>query len=306
MSKHFVENNNFQQNSLQNLDNYKSDYSCSSCEIFSKYIGILSEYFVNCSENINIQNESYYKYVIIKGVETIMHVFKTLLLYTKNLSLTYYHCQKSFYYYIEFISQIGDNNNFLQLNSRDASIFVYKKTIYELNQDYRKSFLSTFQENFIMNNVDTFIHIYNCFLYYKINKTDFSNNNKLVFQEDENNKIKKCDVRLLSIDKDAIQLSQLILNISLVVNDNINYNEILKVIKIFFDNLILNIDKCVENKNNENIYIYMETFIKKIKKNNISIESLEKRLLNEDNYIKFEMLSPLKYINWIINGSVDI
>tara|TARA_B100000902_G_scaffold272817_1_gene258734 strand:- start:2185 stop:2874 length:690 start_codon:yes stop_codon:yes gene_type:complete len=62
-------------------------------------------------------------------------------LYTKNLDLTVYHCQKSFYYYIEFIGQIGDSNHqFLQLNSKDAALFVLKKTIFEINEDYRKTY----------------------------------------------------------------------------------------------------------------------------------------------------------------------
>lgn len=52
--------------SLQNIDNYKYEFTNSSTEIFSKYIGIVTEYFINCSESINIQNERYYKYVIHK------------------------------------------------------------------------------------------------------------------------------------------------------------------------------------------------------------------------------------------------
>ena len=40
---------------------------------------------------------------------------------------------------IEFINQITDDSNkFLQLCSRDASIYVYKKTIFDINNEYRK------------------------------------------------------------------------------------------------------------------------------------------------------------------------
>jgi len=40
---------------------------------------------------------------------------------------------------VEFIGQISnDQNTFLQLTSRDACIYVYKKTIYELNNEFRK------------------------------------------------------------------------------------------------------------------------------------------------------------------------
>jgi hypothetical protein len=195
MSVTFLESNTQQHNhSLQNMENYKLEFSSTSTEIFSKYIGILSEYFINCSETINIQNETYYKYVIIKGMETVAHVFRMLLLYTKNLNLTYYHCQKSFYYYVEFISQIGDNNHsFLQLNSRDASLFVYKKTIYEINQEVRKTFSSTVQDNMIMNNIEILIYMYNRFLSEKLDMIIFSskNNTKEIVVKSDDNEIKK-------------------------------------------------------------------------------------------------------------------
>jgi hypothetical protein len=322
MSVTFLESNTQQHNhSLQNMENYKLEFSSTSTEIFSKYIGILSEYFINCSETINIQNETYYKYVIIKGMETVAHVFRMLLLYTKNLNLTYYHCQKSFYYYVEFISQIGDNNHsFLQLNSRDASLFVYKKTIYEINQEVRKTFSSTVQDNMIMNNIEILIYMYNSFLSEKLDMIIFSSKNntkEIVVKSDDNEikKVKKCDFRLLTIDKDAIRLAQLILNVSLL-GDEKYYYEMLQLIKLFFDSSIW-YNKCelnsvdnhkfvdVDNKSLDNKYIYMDIFIKKIKKNVVSIDYLEKRFRHEENDNKFETLTPLRYINWLMSGAFE-
>jgi hypothetical protein len=274
MSASNVDNNNQQQNhSLNNIDNYKSTYSSSSTEIFTKYIGVVSEYFIQCSDMIHIPNEKYYKYVIIKGLETITHVFKMLLLYTKNLHLTYYHCQKSFYYYVEFISQIGENNHsFLQLNSKDATLFVYKKTIYELNQDYRKTFSSTIEENTIMNNVELLIRIYNRILYYNIENLSIQN------------------LSIITIDKDAIKLAQIILNLSLFGDENV-YLEKLKIID-HFDEII--------NWGNKNKQLYIDIFIKKIKKSDITIHQLDKRIINEENNMKFETFTPLRYINWLL------
>ena len=110
--------------SLSNTDNYKAQLTNNSSEVFVKYLDLISEYLAQCVEAIYIRNDGYYKYIIMHGINTISHVFKMLLLYTNNLELTYYHCQKSFYYYVEFIGQIGDDNHsFLQLNSKDASLF---------------------------------------------------------------------------------------------------------------------------------------------------------------------------------------
>ena len=57
-------------------------------------------------------------------------------MYTKNIELTMFHSKKALYYYIEFIGQISDvsvHHSYLQLNSKDATLFVYKKTIYDIN-----------------------------------------------------------------------------------------------------------------------------------------------------------------------------
>ena len=68
----------------------------------------------------------------------LYHVFRLILLYTFNLDAAYYHANRAVDYYIEFIGQIGDNNHSLKSNSKDASLFVYKKTIFEISTDSRK------------------------------------------------------------------------------------------------------------------------------------------------------------------------
>ena len=73
--------------------------------------------------------------IVTKGIESISHIFTFILLYTKNLELTVYHTKKSYLYYNEFINQINDeNNSFLKLNSKDAILFIYKKSIFEINK----------------------------------------------------------------------------------------------------------------------------------------------------------------------------
>lgn len=129
--------------SLTNIDNYKQYATETSSVAFSKFLNVAGDYLVQCSDNIHIRNIDYFKYVVSQGMATLGHVFLTLYLYTSNLELTIFHCQKAVYYYIEFIGQIGDDNHsFLQLNSKDAILFVYKKTIFEIDNVYRKEFAS--------------------------------------------------------------------------------------------------------------------------------------------------------------------
>ena len=116
--------------SLHNTDNFKKTLDYSSSEILIRYIELLTEYLKYFFENSKIKNILYLKFIVIRGIETITHVFNTILYYTKNLDITYLHCQKAYYFYIEFIGQISEDHNvFLQLSSKDATMYVYKKTI---------------------------------------------------------------------------------------------------------------------------------------------------------------------------------
>ena len=88
---------------------------------------------VNCYlltiKTITIKNGKISQFIISRGLNTITHVFTNLLYYTKNVDILYFHCEKAFYFYAEFVTQISeDDKTFLQLSSRDATNYVYKKT----------------------------------------------------------------------------------------------------------------------------------------------------------------------------------
>ena len=73
-----------------------------------------------------IQNSIYFTFIIHRGLTSLFHIFHMIFLYTKNIDLTLIHCKKALYYYIEFIGQIGDeSHSYLQLNSKDAMLFIY-------------------------------------------------------------------------------------------------------------------------------------------------------------------------------------
>ncbi len=128
--------NNF---SLQNLDNYRKNIDSVTSEITEKYYMLIAEYFKFITENIKVKNSNFSKFIITRGLDTITNVFNSIFYYTKNIDLTYFHCQKSFYFYVEFVGQISeDEKMFLQLSSRDATLYVYKKTIFEINNEYKQ------------------------------------------------------------------------------------------------------------------------------------------------------------------------
>ena len=112
------------ENNLLSENNYNSTLDDDVDNILNEYFNIVKEYLFHAGENIIISNYTYYIFIIKRGLDCLKHIFNMLLLYTNNLELVVYHSKKSYLYYIEFISQIGnENHSYLQLNSKDAALF---------------------------------------------------------------------------------------------------------------------------------------------------------------------------------------
>ena len=125
---------------LNDIAFYSETITASELNIKKTYINLLNEYFVNILEKKKIKNNGYFKFIFNRGLKTINHVFIFLLIYIKNLPIIANESKKGYFYYIEFIEQIMDEDyNFLHLSSCEATLFVYKKTIYEINQNFRKN-----------------------------------------------------------------------------------------------------------------------------------------------------------------------
>ena len=131
---------------------YESSIIENDKTIRDKYVCLVIEYLINiCYKNMS-------PFIIIRGLDTITHVFIMLLYYTQHLETAYTYSQKSLYLYIEFIEQIAfDKNSFLQLSSKDAVIYVYKKTLYEIKHLYCKK----------NENIERHKKNYLCIEYYK-------------------------------------------------------------------------------------------------------------------------------------------
>jgi hypothetical protein len=148
--------------SLSNFDNYNKNLNYKMDDIIEKYLSLNNEFLKFILEKLKLKNNIYSKFLIIRGYETITNIFNIILYQTKNLDLTFYHCQKAYYYYIEFIEQITNlDHAFLQLNSRDASTYVYKKTLFELHHETKKNMQAcTNETKNLINNIDERIKIF--------------------------------------------------------------------------------------------------------------------------------------------------
>lgn len=218
----------YAQHVLFNTDNYNSLIHNTSQEILSKITEVIVDYMRLISEKINIKNKHYYVFIFERGIEMIVHIFSIIFYYTKNLDLTFYHSQKAYYFYIEFIEQISDDNiTFLQLSSRDALLFVYKKTIYELNNEYKKTMQPlTSDETNILSCVDAHVVVYKKIIHFIINHNNFTYENKIQYIHMCSNRIQKHSLILNrnKIKKNGMDCIYLLINLlsSMNVNNTIS------------------------------------------------------------------------------------
>lgn len=141
---------------IDNTNNYYENYNFVENDIYIKYIKIITEYIEQLKKLDYIKYENI-EFIIKQGINTITNVFKLIIIYSKNLDLTFNYSKKAIYYYIEFIKQINMESNFIKLTSTDATLFVYKKTIFLIDNEFRQNYISEY--NIIENNLYIFTEI---------------------------------------------------------------------------------------------------------------------------------------------------
>ena len=273
-------------NVLNNIENYNKEIDIPEHILFLKYIGLIHEFIEHSAENIFIQKSDYLKYILITGIKNILYIFNFIILYTKNLDLTIYHTQKAMLYYIEFIGQIGDDNHsFLKLNTKDATLFIYKKTIFDINNDFRKTYDESEETKIKMKNLHLYIDCYNTALINTINYIEFKDNNLKDLQ-------KITFTKLYKIVESLIQLPLIYNNdFSKITN---KLEDIKKLINIFTSYYHYN---CI-NKN----YLYIiEYFIKKIYKKNVDNVKINNKLNINNIENILENYSVCKIYNYLTN-----
>ena len=255
---------------LYTISNYKPSIENSISEILKKFICILIEYMRFITEKIIMKNKKYYYFIFERGLETLIHVFSVIFYYTKNLELTFYHTQKACYFYVEFIEQISDDNvTFLQLSSRDAILFVYKKTIFDINNEYKKSIQEPISEDkIILSTINLYTNIYKSIVLFIIKHDDFKYENKT-------NYINMCSelinetLNKNKINHNIIHLNCLYLFTTLLDDKNIEIHIFFKLLDEFIKKIISK-KKFDEKIIKNNIYdIEIQNFIDDNKLNKI-------------------------------------
>jgi hypothetical protein len=253
--------------SLDVLDNYKMTLNCNVNYITNKYNKLVIEFIKFILEQLKIDKVNLFKFIVLRGYDTMSNVFLIMLFYTKNIDLTFYYCQKSYYYYVEYINQILEVQNvYLNLSSRDAITYVYTKTIYEINHTIKKNIsLNTNNDtNDIFDLINEYSKTYRNIIEIILNHV-FINQN-----QNQNQTMNTIIIDKLEIICDKFNIIQfekldnyLTLNkfINIIFNTEIEINNLFEILFLIVKNLI-------KNKNN----------INKINKNIISAEILITKL----------------------------
>jgi hypothetical protein len=260
--------------SLQNIDNYKKKIDCKTNEIIDIYSKIIIEYLRYIIKTITIKNAKISKFIISRGLNTITHVFTHLLYYTKNIDILHFHCEKAFYFYVEFVTQISeDDKTFLQLSSRDATNYVYKKTIFDINYEVKRTVVEETPET--QNKLDVvngYINIYKILTEKLIHNEAFYSTNHKIHIDRAENIIHMLNYTTFTIDE-------------------------VKCLETIFDAL------CNKMPNLETFYDVIIRIIKKIIKDPSILKNIDNNLKN--NVIDFIDVdynnNPVKFINLLVH-----
>jgi hypothetical protein len=270
-------NNDILNYSLQNIENYNKNIDSNLSEIMENYSFIIIGYLKYIMKTIQFKKNKIIKFIILRGLNTISHVFKYILYYTKNINITCFHCEKAFYFYVEFVTQISEDDKvFLQLTSRDAINYVYKKTIFEINNDLKKNIiLESIETKIKFDLINIYINIY-ITLTEKITSSDlFYNDDYIVFIETIENIMNQ-------INNSNLNLQQVIFFESII---NILTHKITDI-NVFFD-IILRLTKKIIKEPT-----VIELIINKLKNNVLDFTKIE-----TDDLIK----NSKKFITFISN-----
>ena len=249
---------------LNNKANYKEELDANIELIITKYSELIIEYYKFISENLKLKNANYVKFIVVRGLDTITNVFYNLLLYTKNIDVTYFHCQKAYYFYVEFVCQISeDEKKFLQLSSRDASTYVYKKTIFDIPIELKKQH-SEHNSSEKIHIINTYINIYKTYIHKIINTSP----NKIESNKIESNKIEQT--------QSVLKFIYAFKKISDKLNIHILKKEHIAILDKITDTLYFHVDDC-------QLFIDLnELIIKKLLKSPDILFKCETKINHED------------------------
>jgi hypothetical protein len=145
---------------IDNEKNYNIDYLFKDNQILIYYLEIFNEYLFEF-KNINLDKYDNINEIITNGFNTISNVFKLILLYSKNIDLASNYSKKAIHIYIEFIKYIDNESKYFKISITDATLFVNKNTIFNINENMKQNYITNNDHYYIENNINLYCNIIN-------------------------------------------------------------------------------------------------------------------------------------------------
>lgn len=190
-------------NSLPNLKDktlYQNEIDVCIASILNAYVILCQTYLSEVFDHIKLKDENTTHqrnsteptsdmnvehnmkvYIILKGLDLVKVVFTSMMLYSRNLLVACQTARNAMLLYFEFITQINSNNyEYLQLSVRDTTLFVYKKTLFNIDIETKNAFVASPKDNSyhvcIRSFAELVTNITNNFIYEYDNPKDINDN----------------------------------------------------------------------------------------------------------------------------------
>lgn len=160
---------------LKNTENYNTKCNFTLFEAANKYIDLITYFIFLGKESLTYDDN--FIYTMHKGVEVVNNIFNVLLLYTRNLEITTHYTNQCIYFYVEYINQISNKSAefvFVNLTMQDAILYIYRKSIFEINEQIRRKYKSNLNEKKLYDNISLFNNTYNYIILAFLQNNDFN------------------------------------------------------------------------------------------------------------------------------------
>lgn len=242
-------------------------------DIIDLFVILINEFFDFINDYIDVNQLENHTLFLITGISILRNSFEYTLIKKKDLVNTKLYCERTIYYYLEYIKQALELDE-LCLNYRNISIFINSKIVNEINENNETDtlILSLSDEKIINKNINIKKMIEDADVFIN-NLFNWNNKNKINYYHELSNKhlniLKKNFKNINTINNYIILLKE---KINIPDNDNI------KLI-----NSICNFIAINKKKNNEYLNIIKKFYI-------------NEELLKE----KYEKMKLNDFINWLI------
>lgn len=242
-------------------------------DIIDLFVILINGFFDLINEYIDVNQLENHTLFLITGISVLRNCFEYTLIKKKDLVNTKIYCERTAYYYLEYIKQALELDE-LCLNYRNISIFINSKIVNEINENNETDtlILSLSDEKIINKDINIKKMIEDADLFIN-NLFNWNNKKKINYYHELSNKhlniLKKNFKNINTINNYIILLKE---KINIADNDNIR-----------LINSICNFIAINKKKNNEYLNIIKKFYI-------------NEELLKE----KYEKMKLNDFINWLV------